>query len=631
MQDINTRTDLAVDKKREPFKSDDDQNENPVRTYRQPMRIMTLRLVCPADVNLQRIDDWLQSVLKVECSPGVFPLPNQAHEAAVAGMAWRCLLLTRTFLQAGNVPVFDAGSVLRIHPHKEDRSLWNVEVTVASIEHIPAACYALTIDAAVKIVHWVLKRSLTPQHRNELYNILEKQLLDPLKKMEIPGKSRLPILRVAHRMNIPFSHLGAGIYQLGWGRRAKRMDRSSTQMDSALGSRLAQNKFLSANLLRMAGLPAPVQGTATTQEEAVRVAQQIGWPVVIKPVDLDRGEGVTIGIKDEGSATRAFSAAINLSRDKLVVIERHVPGICHRICITAGQLLYAIKRFPKSVMGNGVKKVAELIQEANAYEQNLPPWLRSKPFPDDAEAVEALTAAGLTLDSVPAVGELAPLREIESTEWGGIGDRYPVNEVTGQLHPANLDIALRAAALFNLDVAGIDIISADISKPWYENGAVINEVNFSPLLGGSIISRKYIPEFLNRYIQEDGRIPIYAIVGGKVAMDIARTRQKELVNSGTSCFLTSHALTLTASLDEMPFPFISLHRRCRAVLMNRQVEAVVLVIQNDELLHTGTPVDRIDQIITVDKNLTDWQRKNEKMSENRLNHLLAMLGEIKIN
>lgn len=606
-------------------------NVAPGRGYRQPMRLMTLRLACPADVNLQRIDHWLQSVLGVEFSPCEFPMPQQAPEAAAAGMAWRCLLFIRSLLQAGNIPAFDAGSVQRIIPNKENHLQWTVVVTVASIEHIPTACYALATDAAVKIIHWVLERPITPQHIGELYTIMEKQVLEPLKKMEIPGKSRIPVLRAAHQLNIPFSHLGTGIYQLGWGSKARRMDRSTTHLDSAMGSRLAQNKFLTANLLQMAGLPAPVQGAATTQQEAVRVARQIGWPVVVKPADLDRGEGVAIGIKNTESLTAAFNAAIQLSKDKLVVIEREVPGICHRIFIAAGQMLYAVKRLPKSVIGNGKQTVAELIREANASEQKRPPWLRSKPFPRDAEAVDALAAAGFNLDSVPAQGELAPLRHIESTEWGGIGDTHPVDEVTAQLHPANLDIAFRAADLFHLDVAGIDIISPDISKPWHENGAVINEVNFSPLLGGSVISKKYIPVFLRRYIQGDGRIPVDVMVGGKAAMDKARELHHERVNRGMKCFLTSHELTLTASFDEMPFPFISLYRRCRALLMNPRVEALVLVVQNDEWLHTGTPIDKIERIITADKELMDWSDKNKTLSESTMNLLTALLNGIKEN
>jgi cyanophycin synthetase len=55
------------------------------------------------------------------------------------------------------------------------------------------------------------------------------------------------------------------------------------------------------------------------------------------------------------------------------------------------------------------------------------------------------------------------------------------------LHPVNLAAALAAAEAFRLEVAGVDMISTDISVPWTENGAAINEVNGGPLLGGAAI------------------------------------------------------------------------------------------------------------------------------------------------
>lgn len=626
MSENNSKLDLATNSEINQLELFSGQNEVGTRGHCQPMRLMTLHLSYPAEIDLPGVDAWLQSVLGIELSPCEFPTPKQPYAAAVAGMAWRCLLLIRSLLQAGNIPAFDVGSILRLNPKKENPSQWEVLVNVASIEQISDACYVIVTDGAAKTLRWVLGRNITPQNIERLYGIIEKQVLGPLKKMEIPGKSRIPILRVAHQMDIPFRHLGAGIYQLGWGNKARRMDRSTTEMDSALGSRLAQHKVLSANLLRMAGLPAPVHLVATTMEDAARAARQIGWPVVVKPTDLDRGEGVNIGIRNNEKLAAAFNKASTLSKDKLVIIERQVPGFCHRLFIAGGQLLYALRRLPKSVMGNGKQTVAELIQEANAPEQKLPPWLRTKPFPHDALAAEALATTGLTFDSVPANGQRAPLRYIESTEWGGSPE-----EVTEILHPANLDIALRAANIFSLDVAGIDIISPDITRPWYENGAIINEVNFSPLLGNNTISRGYIPHFLGRYIDGDGRIPIDVVVGGKAAMDSARKRQQEMVSGTTNCFLTSHELTLRPSSDEITLPFASLYRRCRTLLMNREVEAVVLMIQTDELTYTGMPIDRINQIITVDKELADWKNGNKKSTENRINQLMSLLAGIKVN
>jgi hypothetical protein len=50
-----------------------------------------------------------------------------------------------------------------------------------------------------------------------------------------------------------------------------------------------------------------------------------------------------------------------------------------------------------------------------------------------------------------------------------------------------LRAALEATSLLSLNVAGVDMISLDIRVPWHANDAVINEVNYSPLLGGAEI------------------------------------------------------------------------------------------------------------------------------------------------
>jgi cyanophycin synthetase len=177
---------------------------------------------------------------------------------------------------------------------------------------------------------------------------------------------------------------------------------------------------------------------------------------------------------------------------------------------------------------------------------------------------------------------------VESSAWGGFDE-----DVTASIHPDNLDIALRATVLFNLQVTGIDIITPAIDTPWHENGAIINEVNFAPLLGGGDISRSHVPEFIDRLIDDNGRIPIEAIIGGATALKIALTRQKEMAQEQVSCFITSHEMTLTATGVEMQFPFNSLTRRCQALLMDRRVDAILLVVQTDELLRSGLPLDRI--------------------------------------
>ena len=150
-------------------------------------------------------------------------------------------------------------------------------------------------------------------------------------------------------------------------------------------------------------------------------------------------------------------------------------------------------------------------------------------------------------------------------------------DVTDTIHPHNIDLALRAAKLFGLHVAGVDIITADITVPWYENGAIVNEVNFSPLFGGGEISRRAIPFFLDDYIEGDGRIPITVITGGKEAMERAIVLQREKVAKGIQCFVSSHQKSIDWMGEEVYFTFNSLQDRCRALLMDLRVEALILV------------------------------------------------------
>ena len=86
--------------------------------------------------------------------------------------------------------------------------------------------------------------------------------------------------------------------------------------------------------------------------------------------------------------------------------------------------------------------------------------------------------AGQRGGDVPGALELGGGLALGAHAAGGIDE-----EVTDRVNPENLRIALEATKLFRLEVAGVDIISPDIAKPWYENNAIINEFNFAPLLG----------------------------------------------------------------------------------------------------------------------------------------------------
>jgi acyl-coenzyme A synthetase/AMP-(fatty) acid ligase/D-alanine-D-alanine ligase-like ATP-grasp enzyme len=452
----------------------------PAGQLRQTMR---LDLLLPEKFDFSCLDQWLAGILEIETTAlaSCPASPGGAEPGDATRWLWRVLLLARALLQASRAPVFDLPTIQNLTPDSGSPGKWNALVTLALIDHLPLPVYRLALHSALRLCAWATVRPVSDEHLQVFFSILEKEVIPRLARHIPSGKSTLPVLQAAHQRGIPFAHLGAGVYQLGWGHRARRMDRSTTERDSAMGARLSQSKVHTARLLRMAGLAAPVHEVVGQVEEALQSARRIGWPVVVKPADLDRGEGVTVDVATEDALHAAFGTAVQLSRSKQVIVERQVPGVCHRLFIANGKLLYAVKRLPMAVQGNGRDTVSTLVDEAVQKQRRVPPWRRSEIQPLDALAHAAMAAAGYTGASVPTEGAWVPLRPIESTAWGGVDE-----EVTGLIHPENLRMALAAADLFGLHVAGIDIISPDIARPWHENGAVINEVNFSPLLGAAI-------------------------------------------------------------------------------------------------------------------------------------------------
>ena len=184
------------------------------------------------------------------------------------------------------------------------------------------------------------------------------------------------IIRAANQLGIPYFPLPGGAFQLGVGSAGRRVDRSTTDHDSVLGMRWSQNKLMTAQLLTQGGLPAPRHLPAQSLEQAKKASQQIGFPLVIKPADLERGEGVYVDVNAD-NLERAFNAALKRSPSKTVLVEKQVAGVCHRLFIVDGDLLYAVRRLPIGVYANGQSSIKDLVEAECELQSQLPPWKRS--------------------------------------------------------------------------------------------------------------------------------------------------------------------------------------------------------------------------------------------------------------
>lgn len=92
------------------------------------------------------------------------------------------------------------------------------------------------------------------------------------------------------------------------------------------------------------GLPIPAGGTARTYASAQRIAESIGYPVVVKPRSGSRSRHVTVGVRNSEELRAAFNSARRC--DWKVIVERHVPGDVLRVTVVGGRLIAAALRQP---------------------------------------------------------------------------------------------------------------------------------------------------------------------------------------------------------------------------------------------------------------------------------------------
>lgn len=395
----------------------------------------------------------------------------------------------------------------------------------------------------------------------------------------------------ARRRDIPVE-IEAGFLQLGHGRNAERLDGSFTGRTGNIATRLARNKAASKQILHAAGLPVARGAVVATLDQAKRVAETVGWPVVVKPSNQDRGIGVAPGLRDEAMLAQAYAEAARHSPGA-VLIEKHVQGADHRLLVVGGRLIAAARRTPGSVCGDGRKTVAQLVEDVNKDpRRGADPHSLLVRLAIDDEAQRSLSAQGLSPDSVVARGNVVPLRFTANIASGGTAE-----DVTGSVHPDNRLLAERAAVLLGLDIAGVDFLCPDISRSWREVGGVICEVNAQPGFRPHWLAdpkRDVNGEIIDWLFKEKrARIPIAAVTGTNGKTTVCRMLQHIWLETGVRAGITTtHGVHI--GREEITRDNLAGQPGGRIILNDPTAEAAVIEMSRKALMLFGHPTDRYD-------------------------------------
>ena len=417
------------------------------------------------------------------------------------------------------------------------------------------------------------------------------------------GPSTQAILDEAVSRDIPWIRLNQySLVQLGQGVHAKRIRATMTSETSAIAVDVASDKDLTTRLLGAAGLPVPKQEVVRTEDGAVRAAERIGYPCVVKPLDGNHGRGVCLDLMSADDVRGAFAIAKEQSRRGNIVVESQITGKDYRCLIIDGKMAAIAERVPASVTGDGTSSVRELVDLANAdprrgvgHEKVL---TRIK-LDDAAEAL--VRSQGLEgIDDVPAEGQTVKLALTGNMSTGGISiDR------TLEAHPENIEIAEEAAQMVGLDIAGIDFICPDITEPVRETGGAICEVNAAP--GFRMHTHPTIgePQFIAKPVVDmlfppgaTSRIPIVAVTGTNGKTTTSRMISHIFKGMGRKVGMTS---TDGVVIDERLLirSDASGPRSARMVLQNPRVDFAVFEVARGGILREGLGYERNDVAVVL--------------------------------
>ena len=368
--------------------------------------------------------------------------------------------------------------------------------------------------ASVRLCQSIVNTGIYPQAELEqdltdLRNLYAKSALGP---------STEALIKEAEARGIPWFSLSArAMIQLGHGVYQKRIQATLSNRTGILGVELACDKEGTKSILKESGVPVPRGTTIHYLDDLEDAIEDVGgFPIVIKPLDGNHGRGITIDINTWNEAEEAYDIAKAAAKSKTVIVERYYRGRDHRVLVVNGKVVAVSERIPAHVVGDGYSTIDQLIEKTNSDPRrgdghdNVLTRIAV-----DRMTLQILERHGRTLETVLGDGEVFYLRATANLSTGGIAiDR------TDDIHPENVWLAERVAKIVGLDIAGIDVVTPDITKPLREVEGVVVEVNAAPGFRMHVCPSRGIPRnvaepVLDMLFPPDtpSRIPIVAVTG----------------------------------------------------------------------------------------------------------------------
>jgi cyanophycin synthetase len=243
------------------------------------------------------------------------------------------------------------------------------------------------------------------------------------------------------------------------------MYKAISPLNATAYSKLSKNKRETIFTLKKAGIPVPEQIRIKTFED-IELFYKIHPKLVIKPIDSSGGKGVIV-LPKENELQDAYNRALIVS--KKIIAEEFIPGMNYRFLVLDDKVLAVALRLPPFIIGDGKSSVRTLIEDYNLENKR-----RGIPIVKlNSYTWQVVENQGFRPDGILPVGKQLYTRLTANLSQGG-----SIKDVTATIDESYKVLAISAAKTVHLRLAGIDVISTDLTKPG--NDCRVIETNAAP-------------------------------------------------------------------------------------------------------------------------------------------------------
>ena len=190
---------------------------------------------------------------------------------------------------------------------------------------------------------------------------------------------------------------------------------------------------------------------------------KLNYPLVVKPTNGTYGSYVKTNINNDNELKDHIRLLLRKRKDDIIIEKYHI-GKEYRILVIKNEIVDVVQRDKPNIIGDGKSNLKKLIEEHKYNHHKI-----------HNINLELIKSQKYSLDSIIPKNEIVYVSSVNNYHNGASIKQISLDNI----HPINMVLFSRINNMMEMNINGIDFISSDLSKPYYEDGVII-ECNGGP-------------------------------------------------------------------------------------------------------------------------------------------------------